>query len=242
MSTLNRPTGVSSNKIDIRHERDSARTLLSTIYKTIGYLEEQVIQVNLDLNVDHNAPAPNVPVPIFAATAPTTVSTVGSEKFPEKFDCIRTKIPGFVTQLRMKLEVNRNRFRNGTVKVIHVVSCFEGRALDNVIQLVNANPADFSSSITFFLIHMEASFGDVNTRSTTHRQLVPMRQGKDDFATYYSQFIRKLSHLYYNKGVKIDELPERLSDNFRDIMTYRTDKPNMVEAYATLSVTIDNHI
>jgi hypothetical protein len=89
---------------------------------------------------------------------------------------------------------------------------------------------------------MEASFRDLNTRGTTHRQLVPLRQGKGDFATYYSQFIRNVSHLHYNKGVKIDELPERLSDNFRDVMTYRTDRPNMVEAYATMSVTIDNHM
>ncbi|KAH0603272.1 uncharacterized protein H6S33_007594 [Morchella sextelata] len=156
MSTLNRPTWVSSNKID-------ARTLLSAFHKTIGYLEEQVIQVNLDLNVDHTTSAPNVPIPIFAATAPTTVSTFGSETFPEKFDGIRTKISGFVTQLRMKHEVNHNRFRNGTAKVIHAVSCLEGRALDQVIQLVNANPADFFSSVTFFVAQMKGSFRDLNT-------------------------------------------------------------------------------
>ncbi|KAH0612458.1 uncharacterized protein H6S33_008838 [Morchella sextelata] len=235
MSTLNRPTWVSSNKID-------ARTLLSAVHKTIGYLEEQVIQVNLDLNVDHTTSAPNVPIPIFAATAPTTVSTFGSETFPEKFDGIRTKISGFVTQLRMKHEVNHNRFRNGTAKVIHAVSCLEGRALDQVIQLVNANPADFFSSVTFFVAHMKGSFRDLNTQSTIHRQLVPLRQGKGDFATYYSQFIRNMSHLHYNKGVKIDELAERLSDNFRDVMTYRTDRPNMVEAYATMSMTIDKNM
>jgi hypothetical protein len=82
---------------------------------------------------------------------------------------------------------------------------------------------------------MEASFRDLNIRGTTHRQLIPLRQGKEDFATYYSQFIRNVSHLHY-------ELAERLSDNFRDIITYRTDRPNMVEAYATMSVTIDNQM
>ncbi|KAH0606492.1 uncharacterized protein H6S33_003326 [Morchella sextelata] len=247
MSTPNRPTWISSNKIEqfnhhIRHERDSARTLLPAAHKTIDYLEEQVIQVNLDLNVDHIAPVPNVPVPVFAATASTNFSTFGSETFPEKFDDIRTKIPGFVTQLRMKLEVNHNHFRNGTAKVIHSVTCLEGRALDQVIQLVNANPADFFSSVTFFVAQMEGSFRELNIQSTNHRQLIPLRQGKGDFATYYSQLIRNVSHLHYNKRVKIDELPERLSDNFRDVMTYRTDRPNMVEAYATMSVMIDNHM
>ncbi|KAH0603595.1 uncharacterized protein H6S33_007917 [Morchella sextelata] len=142
----------------------------------------------------------------------------------------------------MKLEVNHNHFRNGTAKVIHAVNCLEGRVRDQVIQLVKANPADFFSSVTFFVAYMEGSFRELNTQSTNHRQLVPLRQGKGDFATYYSQFIRNMSHLHYNKGVKIDQLPERLSDNFRDVMTYRTDRPNMVEAYATMSVTIDNHM
>ncbi|KAH0614363.1 uncharacterized protein H6S33_006249 [Morchella sextelata] len=200
------------------------------------------MQVNLDLNIDHIAPAPNVPIPVFAATAPTTFSTFGSEMLSEKFYDIRTKIPGFVTQLRMKLEVNHNRFRNETVKVIHVVSCLEGRALNQVTPLVNANPADFFFSVTSFVAHMEDSFRDLNTRSTTHRQLVPLRQGKGDFATYYLQFIRTVSNLHYNKGVKIEELPERLSDNFRDVITYRTDRSNMVEAYATMSMTIDKNM
>ncbi|KAH0609690.1 uncharacterized protein H6S33_013176 [Morchella sextelata] len=219
-----------------------ACTLLSAVHKTIDYLEEQVIQVNLDVNVDHTAHALNIPVPVFVATAPTTVSTFGSETFPEKFDGIWTKISGFVTQLRMKHEVNHNRFRNGTAKVIHAVSSLEVRVLDQVIQLVNANPADFFSSVTFFVAYMEGSFRELNTRSTNYRQLVPLRQGKGDFPTYYSQFIRNVSHLHYNKGVKIDELPERLLDNFRDVMTYRTDRPNMVEAYATILVTIDNQM
>ncbi|KAH0609706.1 uncharacterized protein H6S33_012252 [Morchella sextelata] len=128
-------------------------------------------------------------------------------------------------------QINRDNTANETVKVIYTVSCLEERALDQVGPLVNANSIDFFSSVTFFVDHMEASFRDLNTRSTTHHQLVLMRQGKGDFATYYSQFIRNVSHLHYNKGVKIDELAERLSD-----------RPNMVEPYATMSMTIDNHM
>ncbi|KAH0602485.1 uncharacterized protein H6S33_008566 [Morchella sextelata] len=128
-------------------------------------------------------------------------------------------------------QLNRDNTANETVKVIYAVSCLEGRALDQVRPLVNANPVDFLSSVTIFVDHMEASFSDLNTRSTTHHQLVPIRQGKGDFATYNSQFIRNMSHLHYNKGVKIHELAERLSD-----------RPNMVEAYATMSMTIANHM
>jgi hypothetical protein len=142
----------------------------------------------------------------------------------------------------MKLEVNHKSFRNEAVKVTHAVSRLEGKALDKVEPLINVNPADLFSSVTAFVAHIEASFRDPNPRSTAHRQLVPLRQGKGDFATYYSQLIRNVSYLHYNKGAKIDELPERLSDNIRDVMPYRTDKPITVEAYATMSVTIDNQM
>ncbi|KAH0602477.1 uncharacterized protein H6S33_008816 [Morchella sextelata] len=213
----------------IRHERDPARTQLAAANETIDNLEEQVTQVNLDLNVARAASAPAVSAPIVAAPPPTTVSTFRSEKFsdPEKFDGTCTKLTGFTTQLRMKLEVNNDRFRNEAAKVI---------------PLVNANPAAPFSSATAFIAHLEASFGDPDPRGTTHRQLVALKQGKGDFAIYYSQFLRIVAYLNYNEGDKIDALSEVLSEYLKDAMTYRMDRPNTVEAYATRLMTIDNQV
>ncbi|KAH0603989.1 uncharacterized protein H6S33_007020 [Morchella sextelata] len=228
----------------IRHERDTTRTQLAAAHETIDNLEEQVTQLNLDLNVARAAPAPTAPVPVVAAPPPTTVSTFRSEKFPdpEKFDGTHTKLPGFITQLQMKLEVNDDRFRNEAAKVIYAVSCLEGRALDQAVPLVNANPAAPFSSATAFVTHLEASFGDPDPRGTARRQLVALKQCKGDFATYYSQFLRIMAYLDFNEGVKIDALAEGLSEDLKDAMTYRTDRLNTVEAYATMLMTIDNQI
>ncbi|KAH0608770.1 uncharacterized protein H6S33_000998 [Morchella sextelata] len=46
-------------------------------------------------------------------------------------------------------QINRDNTANDTVKVIYTVSCLEGIALDQVRPLVNANPVDFYSSVTF---------------------------------------------------------------------------------------------
>ncbi|KAH0608775.1 uncharacterized protein H6S33_001003 [Morchella sextelata] len=202
----------------IRLQRDTFSTQLATANETIDNLEEQVTQLNLDLNVACAAPAPAASAPVAAAPPPTTVPAFRSEKFPdpEKFD--------------------------GTPKVIYAVSCLEGRALDQVVPLVNANPAAPFSSVTALVTHLEASFGDPDPRGTARRQLIALKQGKGDFATYYSQFLRIVAYLDYNEGAKIDALAGGLSEDLKDAMTYRTGRPNTVEAYATMLMTIDNQV
>jgi hypothetical protein len=146
----------------IRHERDTARTQLAAGHEIIDNFEEQVTQLNLDLNVARAAPAPTIFVSVVIAPAPTTVSNICSEKSPdpEKFDDTRTKLPGFITQLRMKLEFNGDRFRNEAAKVIYAVSRLEGRTVDQVIPLINVNPIAPFFSVTAFVAHLEASFVD----------------------------------------------------------------------------------
>ncbi|RPB06590.1 hypothetical protein P167DRAFT_580318 [Morchella conica CCBAS932] len=78
--------------------------------------------------------------------------------------------------------------------------------------------------------------------TTAHRQPVALKQGKGEFATYCSQFFRIVAYLNYNEGVKIDALADGLSEGLKNAMTYRTDRLNMVEAYATMLMTIDKQI
>ncbi|KAH0606495.1 uncharacterized protein H6S33_003329 [Morchella sextelata] len=226
----------------IHHERDTTRTQLTAANETIDNIEEQVTQLNLDLNFTRAAPAPAVSVPVAAAPSPTTVPAFRSKKFPdpEKFDGTLTKLPGFITQLRMKLEVNYDRFRNEAAKVIYPVSRLEGRALDQVVPLVNTNSAALFSTVTAFIAHLEASFGDPDPRGTARRQLVALKQSKGDFVTYYSQSLCIVAYLDYNEGAKIDALAEGLLEDLQDAMTYRTGRLNTVEAYVTMLMTIDN--
>ncbi|KAH0604186.1 uncharacterized protein H6S33_007217 [Morchella sextelata] len=75
---------------------------------------------------------------------------------------------------------------NEAANVIYAVSRLEGRDLDQGVPLINTDPAVPFSSITAFVAHLEASFGDPDLRSTTRHQLVALKEGKGDFATYYS--------------------------------------------------------
>ncbi|KAH0615360.1 uncharacterized protein H6S33_000996, partial [Morchella sextelata] len=209
----------------VRNGKDTTCTQFAAANETFDNIEEQVTQLNLDLNVTHTAPTPAVSVPIAAAPPPTTVPDFRPEKFPypEKFDGTRMKLPGFTTQLGMKLEVNHDRFRNEAAKVIYAVSCLEGRALDQVVPLINANPTGPFSSVTAFVAYLEALFGDPDPQGTVRLQLVALKQSKGDFAIYYLQFLRMVTYLDYNEGAKLNALIEGLG-------------------YMTMLMTIDNQV
>lgn len=222
-----------------RQERDAARSQLEEANKNIDQYEEQVTKLNLDLNIaraGHTLAAPT--------SKGVQQQNFRSEKFPdpEKFDGTRLKLPGFLIQLQMKLEINDDRFRNEASKVIYSVSRLEGRALDQVVPLVSINPTAPFSNVEEFVAYLQSSFGDPDPRGTARRELISLKQGKGDFATYYSEFLRLMAYLEYNESAKIDALREGLSEELKDALTFRTDLPNSTEAFASMLMIIDNQV
>lgn len=226
-----------------RAERDAIRSQLEEANKSIDNYEEQITQLNLDLNIaraTRTSTSPNSNSNI------NTSSTINfrSEKFPdpEKFDGTRIKLPGFITQLQMKLKVNHDRFSDETSKVIYSVSRLEGRALDQVIPIANSNPNTPFSSVQAFINYLNASFGDPDPRGTALRELLTLKQGDGDFANYYSQFLRIVSYLDYNESAKMDALAAGINKDLKEAMVYRMDKPRTLEELATTLMTVDNRI
>ena len=225
-----------------RTERDTVQGQLMAARQVIESLEEQNNQLSLDLNIakaGHSSTSSNS-----AAAARDSASTFRSEKFPdpEKFDGTRSILPGFITQLRMKLEVNNDRFRDESAKVIYSISRLEGQALDQIVPLVNTNPEKPFTSVTAFLSYLEASFGDPDPRGTARRELTTLKQGAGDFASYYSKFLRVISYLEYNEAAKIDALEKGLSEDLNGAMSHRVETPVILEDYAILLMRIDNQI
>lgn len=221
-----------------RTERDNIRSQLEEANKLIDKGEEQINQLSLDLNISR---AGHQPV---TTSNNENISRVRSERFPdpEKFDGTRSKLPGFIIQMQMKLEINSDRFRNESAKVIYSISRLEGRALDQVVPLVSANPSAPFPSVTTFLQYLQSSFGDPNPKGTARRELMALKQGNGDFASYYSQFLRIMAHLDYNESAKIDALKDGLSDELKLCLTHYTDLPESTEAYGIKLMIIDNQI
>ena len=223
-------------------ERDRAIAQLSLAHQSIDQLEEQSTKLNLELNIARAGYLSNIASKENTENPPK--HNFRSEKFPDpqKFNGARAELPGFLTQLRMKLEVNDDRFRNESAKVIYSISRLEGRALDQVVPLVNANQSAPFSSVDAFIAHLNASFGDPDPRGTARRELKTLKQGNGDFAEYYSQFLRIIAYLDYNESAKIDALVTGISEDLKDSLVYHEGQPNTLEKYATMLMNTDNKI
>lgn len=236
-------TGLTDLVKCLRQERDTCRPQLSDAHTANDTLEEQVTQLNLDLRI---ARASSISTSTTHDTHPLLgpQSTFRSEKFtgPEKFHGTRAKLPGFIIQLRMKLEMNGDRFRNEAATVIYSINRMEGKALDQMVPLVNANPLTLFPSILAFFAYLEASFGDPDPRSTALQGLETLKQGHGDYATYCTSFLRNIAYLDYKKSAKIDALAKGLSDVLKDAMAYRFERPRTLKESASTLMMLDNRI
>lgn len=216
-----------------RSERDIAIAGLDAANKSINNLEQLDTTLNLDLSISNSN-----------LESGTMKSKFRSEKFPvpEKFNGDRTKLPRFLTHLMMKSIVNSDRYYNESAKVIYSVSRLEGKALIQVVSLVKANPAAPFVSVQALVQYLESSFGNPNPRGTARRELTALKQGKGDFSSYYPQFLRIMAYLDYNESAQIDALKDRLSDELKYALTFQTDLPKTISAFAAMINTIDNQV
>ncbi|EPQ61739.1 hypothetical protein BGT96224_A20410 [Blumeria graminis f. sp. tritici 96224] len=81
----------------------------------------------------------------------------------------------------MKLKINSDRFQDEQSKVIYSISRLEGRALQQIIPIVRANPSTPLASIQSLIVNIEASFEDPDLHGTARQELQNLQQGIGDF-------------------------------------------------------------
>lgn len=224
-------------------ERDIARghvlnysSQLDAANKSIDNLEQQIDKLKVELNVARVVQHPTPP--------PNPVKNFRSERFPhpEKFDGDRANLPGFLIQLQMKLMANNDRFQDEQFKIAYSISLLEGRALQQIVPIVRANPSAPFGSMSALIAYLEASFGDPDPRETARQELQNLQQGKEEFSRYYSEFLRIIGYLNYNENAKIDALDKGLSTDLKDAMVHHPKKHTNLDEYALMLMKLDRRI
>jgi len=133
----------------------------------------------------------------------------------DTFSGKRTELPNFLAQLQLKLQANADHWPDEPAKVAYCISRLEGDALRNLCSAIHQEPIpgtnitriviDFASPNTL-IKRLQTSFEDPDPTGTTHMELSELRQGKQDFATYLSEFTRIMSVLNYDPAAKINAL------------------------------------
>jgi hypothetical protein len=214
------------------HERDQ------TIDENMA-LEAQVTALQTQLALAQQAPQSQQPPP--PPLAPLTPATQRSEKMPdpEKFGGERSKLPDFLTQMRLKLMANADRFLNENAKMMYIISRLEGAALRQIATFVDGVTIKFASP-TALMEYLETSFGDPDPTGTARRELHELKQGKD-FSAYLTEFRRIMGKLKYDDKAQMDCLETGLSPKLKDALVF-TIRPETMATYETQLLQLDNRI
>ncbi|KAH0611276.1 uncharacterized protein H6S33_010541 [Morchella sextelata] len=93
-----------------------------------------IVPVQAPVQVPVQAPD-QVPVPV----APASTPGQRSDKIPDpsKFDGIRSALRPFITQLRLKMIGNADRFTSTQQQLVYAINLLSGGALGQVMPVVN---------------------------------------------------------------------------------------------------------
>jgi hypothetical protein len=202
---------------DLVLERDAAIADRNTLTARVTQLEAQLAQTLTLTNV---------------ATSSSPAGRKGQTD-PEKFtgeDC--SKLRSFMALLRLHLIDRPGEFPNEQSKLRYAFSRLEGAALEQLIHLVKddrMNLGDFEAFVT----SLEEAYGDPDRINTAERALAKLRQGNQDFVTYYAEVQCLIVDLNWNDAVKRAALHRGLCEELKDILSTQ-DLPEDWSRYVAL--------
>jgi hypothetical protein len=207
---------VTENK-DLALERDTAIANRNTLTAQVTQLKAQLTQTLALANV----------------TTSSSPAGCKGQTDPEKFTGEdRTKLRSFVALLRLRLIDRPGEFPNEQSKLRYAFSRLEGAALEQLMHLVKddrMNLGDFEAFVT----SLEEAYGDPDRVNTTEWVLAKLRQGNQDFVTYYAEFQRLIADLNWNDVAKHAALHRSLCEELKDILSTQ-DLPEDWSCYVAL--------
>jgi hypothetical protein len=150
---------------------------LTLAHEEVNTFESQVTSLQTQLNLAQQAP----PAGHQAGPPPPPPPPLNqrSEKMPdpEKFHGDRAKLPDFLTQIRLKLLANSDRFLNENAMMMYIIPRLDGAALRQITTFINGININFASSKAL-LTYLETSFGDPDPSGTARREIHELKQIK----------------------------------------------------------------
>jgi len=193
-----------------------ANTQLSELRGEVMVLETERTTLETQLALAQQTPIPVPQTPVNPPTLPpppppqnphvplAPAATQRSEKMPdpEKFSGDRAKLPDFLTQIRLKLMANKDRFLNTDALTMYVIPRLDGAALRQVATFISGTDIDFDSPVEL-REYLETSFGDPDPNGTARQELHELKQMKD-FGAHHTEFRRIMGKLKYDDAAQMD--------------------------------------
>jgi hypothetical protein len=190
----------------LTNERDATTADLNTATTQLSQLRTQLTQT-LALTT---AAATNSGGQTGGHKGPTDPKTFTGED--------RHKLRSFIALLRLRLIDRPGEFPDKQSKLRYAFSRLEGAALEQLIHLVDNDHVDLDN-FDGFVTSLEEAYGDPDHANTVERALSKLRQGNQDFMSYYAEFQRLVADLQWNNAAKRAALHRGLSEELKDILS-----------------------
>ena len=159
---------------------------------------------------------------------------------PEKFDGTRSKLRGFLNQIRLVIQLHSHRYPTDREQVGLVGSLLSGSALSWFAPLLEKQAPELQDFASF-TAELEACFGDTDRQRTAVNRLSNLRQGSRPASAYASEFRQIAVDTTWDDIALRDCFRRGLREDVKDMLLSMVDPQSLAEAIK-FAVRCDNRL
>ena len=159
---------------------------------------------------------------------------------PEKFDGNRSKLRGFINQVRLIIQLQPYRYPTSYSQVGLVGTLLSGTALGWFGPLLEKQ-SPLLSDFEAFIAEFSATFGEHDKVRAATTKIRVLRQGNRPAATYVSEFQQLACDTNWDDAALMSQLYWGLRDDVKDLLLTMPDANTLMEAYL-MTIRCDNRL
>ncbi len=148
--------------------------------------------------LQNQPPPPALVLPALAMVAPEPKISL-----PEKFDGTRLKFRGFVSQVRLIMQLHPRRYFDDTTRVGFIGTLLTGTVAAWFVPILETS-SPFLQDFNAFMAEFEAMFGDSDKARTSANKLRRLQQGTRLAIVYASEFRQLPCDVNWGEAALID--------------------------------------
>jgi hypothetical protein len=209
---------------------------LTQILAALQHLQQENAVLRDSVTRLQNQPPPPTLVPPTLAM----VTLEPQINLPEKFDGTRLKFRGFISQVRLIMQLHPCRYFDDTTRVGFVRTLLTGTVVAWFAPILETS-SPLLQDFNAFMVEFEAVFGDSDKVKTSTNKLRRLEQGTRSAIVYAPEFRQLACDVNWGEAALIDQFRCGLRDDVQDPLLTFAD-PSSFSETITQAIRCDNHL